>query len=395
MKVLLCNKFYYRRGGDCVYTINLEKMLVERGHEVAVFAMDCADSIQTPWREYFAPEVCFDGIWAKVKYAARCLGIGEVRTKFTKLLDAFQPDVVHLNNIHSQLSPVIAFIAHSRGLKVVWTLHDYKLLCPRYDCMQGGERQCDECFKNKIGVLKHSCMKNSFAASGVALAEAVKWNRSTLEYITDVFICPSVFMKSQMMKGGFDSRKLHHICNSIDIRQCQLDDYSKREDYYCYVGRLSPEKGVSTLARVAATLPYRLLVIGDGPLAGSLPVTDNIEYLGKKNWPELKKIVGAARFMVMPSECYDNNPLSVIEALCLGTPVLGAEIGGIPELISSGVNGMTFKSGDSAALADGIKIMFESKFYYASIAKESQSLFSEEEYYKRLMDLYCSPQQYK
>ena len=118
MRVLLCNKFFYRRGGDCIYTINLEKMLSAYGHETAVFAMDCPETIETEWRRFFPSEVNFDGNKSKLHYAARCLGDSEVRDCFVRLLNEFKPDVVHLNNIHSQLSPVIAEIAHRRGVKV-------------------------------------------------------------------------------------------------------------------------------------------------------------------------------------------------------------------------------------------------------------------------------------
>lgn len=390
MKILLCNKFYYPRGGDCIYTLNLEKMLSSRGHKAAVFAMDCNETFDTPWKSYFPSEVNFSSFSSKVKYACRCLGIGEVANLFSRLIDDFKPDVVHLNNIHSQLSPVIAAVAHNRGIKVVWTLHDYKLLCPRYDCQQNGKKPCELCFDSKFNVLKHKCMKNSFVASAVAYAEAVKWSRARLESYTDAFICPSLFMKKKMEQGGFNPEKLHYLCNAIDVSQCCRDEYSNRGNYFCYVGRMSREKGVVTLANVAAKLDYRLLVVGDGPLAGSLPESDNIKYLGRQDWKSVKRIMGGARFSIMPSECYDNNPLSVIESLCLGTPVLGARIGGIPELIQEGKSGLYFKSGDEEDLAKCIKIMFGMDYNYAELASEACARFSNESYFEQLMQLYES-----
>ena len=388
MKILLCNKFYYRRGGDCIYTINLEKMLSSHGHRTAVFAMDCAETIENGWRRYFPSEVNFNGMGAKLRYARRCLGDREVLERFNGLLDEFRPDVVHLNNIHSQLSPIIARAAHKRGIKVIWTLHDYKLLCPRYDCLKRGEAPCEECLAGKSGVLRHSCMKNSFAASCVAYAEALKWNRMVLEKNTDMFICPSLFMKEMMVKGGFAESKLTQLCNSVDVAACRRVDYTVRGDYYCYVGRLSHEKGIATLLKAAESLPCKLIVVGGGPLEGSLPVLPNVEYAGYKDWSGIKEIVGGARFSVIPSEWYENNPLSVIEALCLGTPVLGARIGGIPELIDEGKSGMCFNSADAVMLKEKIVEMYGKSFDYEAIARTAQARFGQEAYYERLIRLY-------
>ncbi len=388
MRVLLCNKFYYRRGGDCIYSINLEKMLSAHGHETAFFAMDSPETIETEWRRFFPPEVSLTGVKSKLNYASRCLGDSDVRNNFSNLLIFFKPDIVHLNNIHSQLSPIIAEVAHKRGVKVVWTLHDYKLLCPRYDCLKRGQTPCGDCLSSKMGVLWHSCMKNSFVASCVAFAEALKWNRKVLERNTDMFICPSQFMKDMMLKGGFAESKLTHLCNSIDVSACEIDDYDNRSDYYCYVGRLSHEKGISTLLEAASRLPYKLIVVGGGPLEGGFPQLHNVEFVGYKDWSVIKEIVGRAKFTVIPSEWYENNPLSVIEALCIGTPVLGARIGGIPELIDEGRTGLCFESGNVQMLTDRIKEMYEDSFDYKSIAESSKRRFNQEAYYERLMDLY-------
>ena len=391
MKILIANKFWYRRGGDCIYAINLEQMLRENGIETAVFAMRHPENLKTDFDSYFPSEISFNGPKAMMGTATRSLGLGAVRNKFNILLDDFCPDVVHLNNIHTQLSPVLAEIAHRRGIKVVWTLHDYKLLCPRYDCRQNGTQQCEECFRCKLPVLKHKCMKNSFPASVLAFLEAVCWNRKRLERCVDIFICPSEFIRQKMLQGGFKAGKLVHLCNSLDTSKCKLDDYDNRADYCCYVGRLSAEKGVGTLIAAARKLPDRkFVIVGDGPLSNSLTslASDNVKFVGRKDWPEIKDIVGKAAFSVMPSECFENNPLSVIEAQCLGTPVLGAEIGGIPELIDDNC-GMTFKSADSINLEDKMKQMFAKRFDYASIASSSLKKYDSEAYFNNLMDLYA------
>ena len=389
MKILLANKFYYRRGGDCVCTINLEELLKSHGHEVAIFAMQHPDTLPTPWSWYFPSEVKFKPGPGMIEAFLRPFGTREVKNKFNALLDDFQPDVVHLNNIHSQLSPLIAELAHQRGIKVVWTLHDYKLLCPRYDCLRDGKKACEECFTNKHKVLEYKCMKGSAVASLLAYKEAMKWNMERIEKCTDIYLCPSRFMANKMTEGGFSPDKIHKLCNFIDVEKCRKDSYSK-EDYYCFIGRLSHEKGIKTLIESANSLPYKLVIIGGGPLEeeAKAQAGNKVEFVGFKQWEQIKEIVGKARFSVIPSECYENNPLSVIEAQCLGTPVLGARIGGIPELIEEGVSGMTFESRNVKDLKEKIESMFATSFDYRVIAESSQRRYNAENYYNQIVEIY-------
>ena len=390
MKILLANKFYYRRGGDCIYMLNLEQLLKAHGHEVAVFAMDYPENLSTPWQKYFPSEIRFKSGLGMIEAFMRPFGTREVKKKFNALLDDFQPDVVHLNNIHSQVSPIIAELAHQRGIRVVWTLHDYKLLCPRYDCLRNGVKVCEDCFTDKYKVLDYKCMKNSMMASFLSYQEAKKWTRERLESCTDVFIGPSQFMCNKMVQGGFAPSKQRSLCNFIDSAKCRRNDYNKRENYYCFIGRLSHEKGVKTLIEAANVLPnHKLVVIGGGSLENELKAMagKHIEFVGFKQWDEIKELVGKARFSVIPSEWYENNPLSIIESECLGTPILGAAIGGIPELIDE-VTGMTFESHNTVDLQQKIEAMFARVFDYTAIAQTSQQRYDAESYYNEIMKIY-------
>lgn len=391
MRILLANKFYYRRGGDCVYTINLEQLLKRHGHHVAVFAMKFPENLPTEYSNFFPSEVMFKPGIGMLEALIRPFGSSETKKKFKALLDEFKPDVVHLNNIHTQLSPIIAEIAHERGIKVVWTLHDYKLLCPRYDCLRNGNSVCEECFENKRKVLDYKCMKNSKVASILAYREAMLWTRERLEKCTDSFICPSQFMTDKMAQGGFCKAKLVTLCNFIDAEKCKRGDDFVKDDYYCFIGRLSHEKGARTLIEAANQLPKRkLVVIGGGPLENELRSVagSHIEFVGFKQWDEIKMLVGRSRFIVVPSEWYENNPLSVIEAQSLGTPVLGANIGGIPELIQEGVSGLTFESRNAKDLKEKIETLFMMNFDYAHIAEMSMARYGVDNYYNQLMKIY-------
>ena len=390
MRILIANKFYYNRGGDCIASMALEKLLKDKGHDVAFFSMQYAQNFESEWESYFPSEVCFQtsGWKGKAKALTRILSSKEVRRKFTSLLDQFKPDVVHLNNIHSQLSPIIGEIAHRRNIKVVWTMHDYKLICPNYKCLHNG-KVCSLCVKdrNPIHVLKTKCMKGSFAASTMAYLEALVWNANRLERNTDCFIAPSHFLADLMIKGGFPSDKINVVPNFINHEL--PSGLPEKEDYYVYIGRLSEEKGLHTLLQVAESLPYELHIVGDGPLKGMLPnCSSHIQFLGFKNWNQLVPIAQKAKFLVVPSEWYEVFGLSNIEAQCLGTPVLGADIGGIPETIDVPSCGRLFEAGNKIDLEDKIKLMFERSFNYKRIADVARERFSADNYYKEIIKIY-------
>jgi glycosyltransferase involved in cell wall biosynthesis len=394
-RILLVNKFYYPRGGDCIYTINLERLLRKQNHEVAIFSMQHPENLPSEWASYFPHEISYSPVKQGdlLESFRRPLGSKEVKTKFIRLLDDFKPDIVHLNNIHSQLSPVLAKIAFQQKIKVVWTLHDYKLLCPRYDCLKEGRWVCEKCFTgSKIHALIHRCTKGSIVASGLACLEALKWHREKLETYTACFICPSQFIKDKMIKGGFRKEKMNVLHNFIDQEKL-INPCFEKSGFCCYVGRMSPEKGVETLLKAAQSLPYPLKLIGGGPQLEYLKsrYTDkHIEFCGKKNWDELKTILSHALFSILPSEWYENNPLAIIESLCLGTPVLGANIGGIPELVENKKNGLLFESGNVEDLKEKMIAMFDSAplFDAKTIAMNAFDKYSAEKYYDQLIRMY-------
>ena len=396
MKILLANKFYYPRGGDCIYTIELERLLKSKGHEVSIFSMQHPSNLNSEYTSYFPSQIDFNkrSLKSLISLLIRPFGSPEVERNFTRLIVNFKPDIVHLNNIHSQLSPVIAMIAHEHRIPVVWTLHDYKLVCPAYLLLSGG-KPCEACLDKKWSVVSKKCIKDNLLASFVAYLEARHWHSEKLNRITDKFISPSNFLKGKMVLGGLDHSKIEVIHNFL--RTSGLPEPSNTGgDYYCYIGRLSSEKGIATLLKAASALPeYKLKVIGTGPLESDLISNnkrENIEFLGYKTGNELKNLLSGSRFMVIPSEVYENNPLTVIESLCAGTPVLGSDIGGIPELIKPGLNGMLFEAGNVMDLQKNISYMWQhhTDFNSNGIIQDANSRFDTDSYYAKLFHIYTS-----
>lgn len=394
-RILLVSKFYYTRGGAEVVAINMANDLAKRGYEIGVFTMDYPQNL-SPENFYTASQVDFSGgLIDKLKFAMRTMGYNGIKSSFKKALQEFNPDIVHLHNVHSYLSPAVVKLAKEYGCKVVWTLHDYKLACPAYSCLNRG-RICEKCFTSKINVVKERCFKENLPASVLAYFEAVKWNVKKLQRYVDYFVCPSAFIKRQMLKAGLQEEKLKVVCNFVDtikldqLKRAEIPD--TRDDFYVYVGRLSEEKGVATLLKAAKDLPYKLKLVGGGHLYDGFIAEygncDNIEFMGHQPAEKVAEILLSAKCLVLPSECYENNPLSVIEALCAGIPIVGANIGGIPELIDAEC-GETFESGNVEDMQKAItRVMAKEKYDYNSIAKRSQERFSFETHFKQLKELY-------
>ncbi|MBP5561840.1 MAG: glycosyltransferase [Muribaculaceae bacterium] len=394
-RILLVNKFFYTRGGAEVVAINLRDELTARGYVVGIFTMAYHHVDEVEYL-YEAPEVSFKrGLAGKVKFARRTLGGYHIEEAFTRALDDFKPDVVHLHNIHSYLSPAVARLAHERRCRVVWTMHDYKLVCPSYSCLNHGQT-CERCLTHRHAILTQRCFKDSYAAGALAWLEARRWNRRRLEQWVDALVCPSEFLHDMMLRGGWNPDKLHVLNNFIDpVKLRALDEETlPREDYVAYVGRLSHEKGVDTLLQVARETPsVTLKLAGNGPLRlsltaqyGSLP---NVEFVGQLDAAQVANFVSRAACMVVPSEWYENNPLTIIEAQCAGTPVVGSNMGGIPELVVPG-NGIIFEAGDRTALTEALDRALHTEWDHAGIRVRGRKRFSADVHLARLLKLYFS-----
>ena len=393
LKILIVSKFLYARGGAEVYAMNLGEMLQKQGHEVCFFSMHHPQNIHVNEDKYFAKEVSFfqSSISGKINAALRIFGTG-IRRNYEKILDDFQPDIVHLNNIHSYLSPIVARLAHKKGIKVIWTVHDYKLICPAYSCLCNG-MPCEACFTDKSKVVSRRCMKNSFLASLLAWSEAVYWNKERLSEWTDAFICPSNFIAQKMMKGGYSADKLHVICNFINDEKVKFiieSTSQERESAYAYIGRLSEEKGVIELLKVADRLPYKLYIAGNGPLENELKrvySSNHIKFLGHLSAMEIIGLLKRVQFSMVPSICYENNPLSAIESLCCGTPVCGRRIGGIPELLEKDADNRLFSN--EVELITSLSDMFisSSEVDRQKLSLTSCERFSAELYYRKWLEV--------
>lgn len=362
MKILMVNKFLYPNGGSETYIFKLGNYLIGQGHEVQYFGMEHEGRCVGNHAEAYTLSMDFhDGSkLAKIMYPIKTIYSKEARTKIRLVLNDFQPDVVHLNNFNFQLTPsIILEIEKYRKdtghmVKIVFTAHDYQLVCPNHMMNNPQSHEnCEKCLGGKyINCVKGKCIHGSLMKSAVGMAEALYWNfRGTYKYI-DAIICCSEFMKKMLDSNSVFAKKTIALHNFIDDVE-GID--TKKEKYVLYFGRFSQEKGIGTLIKVCEKLPnIRFVFAGTGPLEGEIKGISNIKNVGFQTGKDLEKLIREASFSVYPSEWYENCPFSVMESQMYGTPVLGADIGGIPELIDVGETGDLFESGNEGALEEKI-----------------------------------------
>jgi glycosyltransferase involved in cell wall biosynthesis len=388
MRLLIGNKFWYPKGGVETYLFELIEELPACGYDVIPFAMKHARNLESAYADFFVDEVDYHAPqpWpAQIRMAARMLYSRHAASKLAALVDAHPPDLAHLHNIYHQLSPAILPFLAARNIPVVMTLHDLKLACPNYKMRTDG-KICERCVSGGYHhAVLHRCVRGSLAASALCAVELFAHRSSGLyENNVDRFIVPSRFYLQKMIDAGLPASKLVWIPSFTHVER-----YVPRfggDDYFVYIGRLSDEKGILTLVdAVRGFRKGRLLIVGEGPLRGELERVvaadrlENVDVVGPKWGTELVDLMRGARFSVIPSEWYENCPRSCIESFACGTPVIGANIGGIPEMIDDGETGLLFTPFSAADLRDKIEHLFEAKAAAVQMGKAAR-LKAEREY---------------
>lgn len=396
MKILMINKFLYPNGGSETYIFRLGEYLQSIGHDVEYFGMEHEGRIVGNRVEAYTSDMDFHegSKLSKLTYPIKTIYSSHARRQIRKVLDDFCPDVCHLNNFNYQLTPsIILEIVKwrkqaNKDCKIIYTAHDYQLVCPNHLCRNGDEN-CEKCLSGSfLNCTKGRCIHGSLAKSLVGTLEASFWKfKGTYKYI-DKIICCSNFMKSKLDTNPLFKEKTVALHNFVD--KTEPADKVQKQDYVLYFGRFSIEKGVSTLIEVCENTPdIKYFFAGTGPLEGELEGVKNITNVGFKSGDELKELIANAKFSICPSKCYDNCPFSVMESIVLSTPVVGANIGGIPELIKNGVNGDLFESGNAYDLKEKIEALYsdeERLNRYIENCRNS-GLLSIEQYCEKLMKI--------
>ena len=360
-RLLAINNYYYRRGGAEAVFLDHMAMFAGIGWDVVPFAMQHESNLPSPWSEYFVSEIEYGrkaGLLRRVEQAASVIYSREAQRNIGRLIERAKPSVAHAHNVYHHLSPAIFPTLKQAGIPVVMTAHDLKLACPAYKMLRDG-RPCEDCRGGHVyNVLRHRCIKDSVTLSGVVLVETIV--HRLLGLYRDnlaMLVVPSRFYLDKLVDWGWPRERATYIPNFVDVEHYRPG--REEGDYVAFAGRLAPEKGLSTLIAASARAGTRLVIAGTGPEEAALRAQAagsgaDVTFAGHLSGEALHALIGGARALVLPSEWYENAPISVLEAYALGRPVIGAEIGGIPEMVLPGETGLLAPPGDVRGLADSL-----------------------------------------
>lgn len=398
MKILLVNKFHYLKGGSEKYYFELGQLLKENGHEVAFFSMEDEKNIKTGCKEYFVKPIDLN---TGSKFKALDVIYSKSNKKIMEqALEEFKPDIVHLNNFQRQLSASIIEPIKKRNIPIVYTAHDVQAICPAILMLDNNKNICEKCMNGKyINCINKKCNKGSTLKSIIGAIEGYYYrNKKIYTKQIDKIITPSNFYKNKLIEDGISEEKIEVLHNFIDTKEYNIKTQDK--GYGLYIGRLSKEKGIfNLLESVKKIKSAKIKIAGEGPEKEEIikfikenKLQSKVELLGFLNKENVKEQISNCRFVVTPSIWYENCPYSVMEALIIGKPVIGANIGGIPELVKNEINGLTYDFNDIENLSSKMKKLFQDSKLAQKLgntAKEmATELYSTKKYYKEIMKVY-------
>lgn len=391
MKILQASHNFHIVGGSDRVFFETTKLLESAGHKVLPFCMDSPDNAPSDWAEFFP--VSANSTRPHARDAFRYFFNTDARQKLRALLDhAGDVDVAHMHIYHGKHTPSVLPILQGRNIPVVHSLHEYKLACPVYTLQRHGQN-CQICVGGSgLGCVRHRCKDGSLMRSAVMFLES-----KTARAIGDVrhvdrFVCVSDFQKKIMARAGIPAEKLTRIHNFVDAPLTLA--VAGHDNYFLYIGRLEKQKGIETLVRAFRQTDLHLIIAGQGAyekeMTRLIADRENIEFVGFQSGQRLQNLIKRAQAVVVPSEWYENCPMSVLEAKALGRPVIAARIGGIPELVRDGTDGYLFEPGNVMELTAALGQLDRRDFLEISQATHADAIerFSPSAHLARLMAVY-------
>ncbi|MCK6526296.1 glycosyltransferase family 4 protein [Myxococcota bacterium] len=412
--MLLAHTWGYRRGGDSTHVDALEGALARRGHRVVRFAMAHPRNRPDPHEADFAAPLDWGALDAARRGAGRLAGTAralyalprgiwnrDAARRLAGLIDRERPDVVHAHHLHHHLTPSVLATARSRGVRTLWTLHDYEVVCPNGLLYTRGE-PCEACRPARYHhAVLNACKRGSRAASAAAAAEASAHRLLGVHRLADGLICPSSFLLERLRDFGVGGVPLHHLPHFVPPDWLSPAPPPGVEAPFLFAGRLAAEKGVDLLVDAAVLAPsLRFDVAGDGPDGERLRalvlrrgVPGRVRFLGSLSAEGVRAALDRCLAAVVPSRWPENLPFSVLEPMARGRAVVAAAVGGIPEQVRPGETGLLFRRADARALADACLALAGDPAAAQAMGREAArdvaARFGEEGFMVRLMALYA------
>lgn len=382
MKILQIHNFYRIRAGECAVVAAERELLERHGHEVTGFYRD---NRETEHYSILRKAVSLVQI-------PRNLGVAR---ELSALLQSYRPDVAHVHNVFPLLSPSIYGVLKTFRVPVVQTMHNFRFLCPNAIFFVRGA-VCEECqTRGFLSAVRKRCVqRDPLASLAYAVAVGSAWRFGLLPDGIDRYVALNQFSKDKLMNAGVPAERIEICGNFIEARASNL---MPKQRYVLYLGRLDAEKGLRTLLRAWGQVRgLTLRIAGTGPLEREIreaaAKSTTIEFVGFVKGAEKERLVREALCMVVPSEWYENFPMSVLESLSLGTPVVASRIGGLPEMIDPGETGLLFTPGHAEELARCLMWFAErihaSERLGANAMSRARERHGPETHYARLMNIY-------
>ena len=388
MKILMVNKFLYPRGGSESYMLYLAEHLEKIGHEVQFFGMYDENNTVGNDRGLYTQNMDFHskGL-CRFLYPFKIVYSLEAKKKIMQVIDDFKPDIVHMNNINFQLTPSIIYGIKKKGIPLVQTVHDYQMICPNHLLYNFDKNiPCEKCAQGSyINCIKNKCIHASKIKSIIGVIEAKFYSLLKTYKKVDLYVCPSNFLENKLLSSKeYYKGKTKTIHNFINKEKFS-GNIGKTDSYIVYVGRLSKEKGIENIKGAAKLLPeYNFVIAGSGPDEYMLKDIPNVKLAGFLTGDELTSLMAKAKVLLLPSVCYENCPLSILEANALGVPVVTMNSGGMAELVKNGVTGTLVDEPTPEGIARKLKETLENEDYYNSLKEncknEKDNILSVENY---------------
>ena len=388
MNILVANWTWYPSGGDWTYVDNITTLYREKGHTVIPFSMKDDRNFPSPWSRFFIENIDYKkidkkSISAGLQVVKKSIYSTEAQQNLEQLLDEVKIDLAHINVIHHYITPIILKTLKDRGIPILWTLHEYTPICPESTFISHGQI-CEKC---KGGSFYHcitnKCKKGSLPASIVAATE--NYVHSFLNYYqyVDYYLCPSLFLFEKFRSFNFFPEKLvqlYHGYQYQEVEAVQIAAHTPQEDkYIVFVGRLEKIKGAHTLIKAMEEHPdIQLKLVGTGTQEEELKTMvsakqlKNISFMGKQSKKRTLEIINGAEFLICPSEWYEVLGFTVVEAMALGKPVIGAAIGAIPEMVINGETGILFAQGNAPDLSQKIRDLYHDQEAISTMGKKAK-----------------------
>jgi glycosyltransferase involved in cell wall biosynthesis len=396
MKILFINKFFFLNGGSETVLFQERDFMMNHGHEVVDFSMAHPKNLPSDHSNFFVPNVDYKdatqsrslaSIVGSVKTALNFVYSREAIARLQALIEREKPQIAHLHNIYHQLTPAIIPVLKTAGVKVVLTLHDYKLLCPSY-LMLNNYNICNECHgKRYWQATINRCSGGSWLESALLTIEAYFHKTARSYEAVDLFLSPSEFLAGLLRNHRLDSQKVEVLHNGVAVEKFSVSE--KDHEYAIYFGRLSKEKGIETLLKAyelmlkargqSSDSKMGMKIIGTGILEGRLRDDyPHVEFLGYRTGAELRDLVEGSSFVVVPSQWYENCSMSVLEAMAYGKPVIAARIGGLPEQVEDERTGLLFEAGNAEELSDKMARLVSSRGLRIQMGKSAREKLERE-----------------